>query len=328
MSRRGELLGILADGREHSGEELAAQLGITRAAVWKQLQGLEAWGLELVAQPRRGYRLAAPLDLLDRRAIRRALPELAAARLRRLEVHEELASTSDALLAVADLPPGRCDVCLAEFQSAGRGRRGRQWLAPYGAGLCLSLNWHWRDAPAGLAALSLAIGVAALTALRAQGISGLALKWPNDILRDGAKLGGILIDLRAEAGGPTHAVIGLGLNVALPAATRTTIAAQGLAAADLADLPAGQRRRNTLAAALTGGLVVALVEFTEQGFAPFDARWREADALRDRPVRIERAGGFASGVARGIDADGALLVDIDGRRERFVSGEVSLRPAA
>lgn len=328
MSRRGELLQMLADGGEHSGEELAAQLEVTRAAVWKQLQQLGEWGLELEALPRRGYRLAAPLDLLDRQAIRRALPELVAGRLRRLEVHEELASTNDHLLQSIDLPAGRFDACLAEFQSAGRGRRGRHWIAPFASGLCLSLNWNWRYPPAGLGALSLAVGVAVLAALRAQKIGGLALKWPNDILREGAKLGGILIDLRAEAAGPAYAVIGVGLNVALPAAARRSIAARGTTPADLAGGPGAVPRRSALAAALLAGIVATLVEFSERGFAAFADEWRAADALRDQPVRIEQGGGSISGIARGIDPDGALLVDTGAGRERFISGEVSLRPAA
>ena len=224
MSGRVELLRLLADGALHSGEELAAALSISRAAVWKRLQQLEAWGIALEARPGSGYQLESPIDLLDAAAIRGRLPTDVAANLRDLEVHEALDSTSDRLLAARALPPGRFDACLAEFQNAGRGRRGRRWVAPFASGLCLSVSWSYRDAPATLGALSLAAGVAALRALQRVGIGGLSLKWPNDIVRADAKLGGILIDLRGEAAGPACVVVGIGINVRLPRAARAALA--------------------------------------------------------------------------------------------------------
>ena len=211
MSRRGELLRLLADGETHSGEELAAALSVSRAAVWKRLQQLGDWGIALEARAGSGYRLASALDLLDATEVRASLPQAATERLRNLEVHEELESTSDRLLEVDDLPPERFDACLAEFQSAGRGRRGRRWIAPFASGLCLSVNWSYRDAPATLGALSLAAGVAVLRALRRLGFAELSLKWPNDIVHRNGKLGGILIDLRGEAAGPAYFVVGVGL---------------------------------------------------------------------------------------------------------------------
>ena len=203
MSGRIELLRLLADGALHSGEELAARaFGLAR-------RGLEAAaaarGVGHRARGAAGPRL--PARVADRPARCRptsaaALPPVARDRLRHLEVHEALDSTSDRLLAVDDLPPGRFDACLAEFQSAGRGRRGRRWVAPFASGLCLSVNWNYRDAPATLAALSLAAGVAALRALERLGIGGLSLKWPNDIVPEDRKLGGHP-DRPARRGGGT-----------------------------------------------------------------------------------------------------------------------------
>lgn len=325
VSRRGELLRLLADGEVHSGEELAAALSVSRAAVWKQLRQLGEWGIELDAQPGRGYRIAAPLDLLDAAAIRAALGQSAAARLRRLEVHEALDSTSDRLLAVEDLPAGRFDACLAEFQNAGRGRRGRRWLAPFASGLCLSVNWQFQDAPAALGALSLAAGVAALRALRRLGCAGLALKWPNDLVHGDRKLGGILIDLRGEAAGPATVVVGIGINLCLPPAAQERLRAEGVAATDLAAL--GVRpARAAAAAALLDELALALQEFEARGMAAFADEWRDADALRGRPVRVLQGDRAVEGIARGVDADGALLLDADGARRRILSGEVSVRP--
>ncbi len=324
MSRRGELLRLLADGEMHSGEELAAALSVSRAAIWKQLQQLGDWGLALEARPGGGYRLPAPLDLLDVSQIRARLPQSSAERLRNLEVQEELESTSNRLLAVDDLPPGRFDACLAEFQSAGRGRRGRRWVAPFASGLCLSVNWNTRDAPATFGALSLAAGVAVLRALRRLGFSDLALKWPNDIVHRDGKLGGILIDLRGEATGPAYFVVGVGINLRLPQATRDNLRAEGVDAIDLASLgtPPG---RNVVASALISELALALLEFGARGMTAFAEEWRSADALAGRPVRVIQGDQSFEGLACGVDTDGALLVEVEGSRRRILSGEVSVR---
>jgi BirA family biotin operon repressor/biotin-[acetyl-CoA-carboxylase] ligase len=324
MSRRGELLRLLADGELHSGEELAAALAISRAAVWKRMQQLGDWGIALDARPGGGYRLLAPLDLLDAARIRESLPEATAACLRNLEVHEELESTSDRLLAVGDLPAGRFDACLAEFQSAGRGRRGRRWVAPFASGLCLSVNWSYRDAPATLGALSLAAGVAVLRALRPLGFSDLCLKWPNDIVHRDGKLGGILIDLRGEAAGPAYFVVGVGINIQLPPAARDAFRAEGVQAIDLASLGA-LPGRNKVATSLVSELALALIEFGACGMTAFAEEWRNADVLAGRPVRVIQGGQSIEGLARGVDTDGALLVDVDDARRRILSGEVSVR---
>lgn len=326
MSRRGELLGLLSDGERHSGEELAAALTVSRAAVWKQLRSLPEWGIECTAERGRGYRLAQPLDLLSADAIRRELPQLAASRLRNLEVHEALTSTSDVLLAVGDLPAGRFDACLAEFQTAGRGRRGRRWLAPYGSGLCLSVNWTFRDAPAALGALSLAAGVAVLRALASLGVMGAGLKWPNDVVHENRKLGGILIDLRGEAAGPAYVVVGVGLNTQLGEPAFEALRAEGSEAIDLAMLGAVPGR-NHVAAHLIGELALALEEFDARGFPAFADEWRAADALAGRPVRVLQGRESQEGIARGVDPDGALLLETGGARRRILSGEVSVRLA-
>ena len=325
MTRRGELLRLLADGSLHSGEELAASLAISRAAVWKRLQQLGEWGVGLDALAGQGYRLSAPLDLLDAGAIHAALPQWSAGRLRRLEVHEELDSTSDRLLAVKDLPAGRFDACVAEFQRAGRGRRGRRWLAPFASGLCLSVNWTFRDAPAALGALSLAAGVAVMRALHRLGFHGLALKWPNDIVHGGRKLGGILIDLRGEAAGPAYVVVGVGINLRLPAAVKEALAAEGLEASDLAEI-GSLPGRSLAVSALINELALALEEFGARGMSAFADEWRGADALVNRPVRVLQGERTLEGLARGVDADGALLLDAGDGRQRILSGEVSVRP--
>lgn len=268
---------------------------------------------------------AAP-EPLDQAAILGALAEWPASRLRHFELHPEIASTSDRLLAVTDLPPRRFDVCLAEYQTAGRGRRGRHWLAPPGSGLCLSLNWCFREPPAAISALSLAAGVAVLRALARLSCKGLGLKWPNDLLHEGRKLGGVLIDLQGGAAGPAYVVVGVGLNLRLPGMARAAAATDGLEVTDLAAL-GEPPSRNALAAALIGELAQMLEEFGARGMAAFAEEWRAADALANRRVRVQSGEQVTEGVARGVDGDGALLLETGGQERRIRHGEVSVRTA-
>ncbi len=330
LSRRLEVVRLLADGREHSGEALAAALEVSRAAVWKQVQQLSHWGLEVEAVPGRGYRLTQAIDLLDEAVVLGALPGMARDRLRRLTVADEVDSTNDVLLTADDLPAGRFDACLAEFQSRGRGRRGRGWLAPFGSGLCLSVNWRFEESPPQLSALSLAVGVGVRRALADCGVDGTALKWPNDLLLDGRKLGGVLVEMRVESAGPAYAVVGVGLNFSLPDSVRKAIRETGIDVATLDETGVAMRslQRSRVAAALLGRICESLGEFEQRGFGPFLEEWSKADALRARPVRVLQGEETCEGIARGIDLDGALLVEIDGHTSRFVAGEVTLRPAA
>lgn len=329
MSYSVALLRALAPGVPVSGEALGQELGTSRAAVWKAVRRLAALGLEIEALPGRGYRLAQPISLLDADRIRAAMPAGVASRLGALEVLAETDSTNARVLG-AERPVGELVACLAEHQSAGRGRRGRHWVSPPGAGICLSVGGRLPAAPSDYAALPTAVGVACAAALEALGVPGIGLKWPNDLLLDGAKLGGILIELRGESQGPATLAVGLGLNVRLGAAARAAIDAEGgLPPADLAGGSVGVTvDRNVIAAAL----VVAVAECLERAPARLSeailAGWRQRDALRDRVVHIEDAGAGRTGIARGLDASGALLLETsDGLRHRITAGEVTLRVA-
>src|SRR5215471_14421885 len=249
------LLRALADGEAHSGADLAREFAVTRAAVWKTMPKLASWGLEVSAVPGVGYRLARPIDLLDARALRRALGASTAARVARLEVLWEIDSTNRYLLASPPPQVGRLAVCVAEYQSAGRGRRGRRWRAPLGAGLCLSVSWQFAAAPRDLAALTLAVGVVARRALAEVAQVDIALKWPNDLALDERKLGGILIELSAEAQGRCHVVAGIGINVALPPESLAALSDWPRGAIDLATAKgAAPPPRALLAARLIDGL--------------------------------------------------------------------------
>jgi BirA family biotin operon repressor/biotin-[acetyl-CoA-carboxylase] ligase len=320
------LLDALADGAAHSGEDLAREFGVTRAAVWKQIAKLADWGLAVDAVPGVGYRLRRPIELLDADALRRALPPRVAARLATLEVFTELGSTNRRLLA-APPAPGELSVCIAEYQTAGRGRRGRRWSAPLGAGLMLSAGWQFTDTPPELAALTLAVGVVARRVLaRVAGVD-LALKWPNDLVWDDRKLGGVLLELAAEGQGRCHVVAGIGINVALPAELLPTLSDWPRGATDLATATRGQPpSRAVLAAALIEALTDLFAGYMASGFDAYRDDWLKADYLRGREVRLDEASGTVLGTALGIEADGALLIEtVAGTRRRVIAGDVSVR---
>ena len=331
MNRRHEaLLALLADGALHSGAGLAAQLGISRAAVWKLVGELREHGVAVASVPRSGYRLPQPVELLDAGRIRGALDARGWQVADRLQVLFETDSTNTFLYDAPAPPPARPRVVFAELQQAGRGRRGRSWLAPFGSGLTFSVAWTFADTPPGLPALGLAVGVGIAEALRTLGVAEAQVKWPNDLVWRGRKLGGLLLQLRSEAGGPSSVVAGLGLNLALPAGAREALAAPGTQ--PVADLGEALGRplppRNDLGATLAAAMLATFDEFARAGFAPFAARWAALDSLAGARVRIAQVDGDVEGEACGTDADGALLLRVDGRLQRFHSGDVSLRPAA
>jgi BirA family biotin operon repressor/biotin-[acetyl-CoA-carboxylase] ligase len=322
---------MLGPGGFHSGATLATQLGVSRNAVWKAVGTLKDLGVIVHAVRNRGYRLAVPTAPLAVARILEGLDEPAQQRLRRVEVAWQLNSTNATLFDRMDLPPGRCDVLLAEVQSAGRGRRGRSWLATPGGALCLSLGWTFGQMPRDMGSLGLAVGVCALRALRehlpqaAPAGAPLQLKWPNDLLCDSRKLGGILIDMRAEAGGPSYVVIGIGLNVALTEAARIQISATGTEPGDLLSLGVSPLHRNQVVTSLLQCLIRGLAVFEQEGLKPFRDEWQRADALRGRAVNVTTVQDTTRGTARGIDLDGALLVETSKGLARFVSGDVSVR---
>jgi BirA family biotin operon repressor/biotin-[acetyl-CoA-carboxylase] ligase len=315
----------LALGGFHSGADLARALRVSRSAIWKATVSLRDLGVVVHAVRNRGYRLPAPCGALDAAQIRATLAREVSSRIRRLEAVWAVPSTNAALLARTDLPMGLADVMLAEYQSAGRGRRGRPWLAPPGGAVCLSLSWSFAQLPRDMSALGLAVGVCALRALHAHTAGEIGLKWPNDLILAGRKLGGILIEMRAEAGGPTYVVIGLGLNVSLGTALLGRIASAGTAAIDLRSAEVDPARRTPVIASLIEAMVRGLQEFEQGGLRPFLEEWRRADTLRGRVVRVLGSEPVIGGIARGIDTTGALLIETTRGLQKIISGEVSVR---
>lgn len=325
--RRQRLLALLADGEYQSGEHLAQRLSISRGGVWKLIRSLRALGVEVESLPRQGYRLPQPVNLLDSAAVLAGVSEQIRALVERLDVLLSVDSTNLYLAQLDDVQVGHMQVCLAELQHSGRGRRGRSWIAPFGSGLCISFSWRFLEAPPAFSALGLAVATAVAAALRRFGAVDVGVKWPNDLLWQKRKLAGILIEMRGESGGPAHVVIGVGINVSMPASARSVVAAgPGLAISDLSEvLPQRAPTRNQLASALIDEMVQMLQTFSSRGFAPFVEQWRALDVLADSKVKLISTTETVLGTARGVEPDGTLLVEVDGQTRRFASGDVSLR---
>ena len=325
---REALVRLLADGMEHSGESLARTLGVSRAAVWKQVRTLGHLGLAVRSLPRRGYQLDRRLDLMDAELLKQHLALAPGSAFSAVRVEFEVESTNSELLAVGPPPQDQMSACIAEYQSSGRGRRGRFWIAPLASGLCLSTSWSFAGLPAQISSLGLVAGVAVAMALDSLDVPGVMLKWPNDLWIDGRKLGGILIEMRAETAGPTFVVIGVGLNVDLPDAARRLVQQNGVPPIDLhTALCATAPSRTLLASRIIVEMLHCLRRFSIDGFAPFLYEWRRRDALAGRSVTIVHPDRVVLGEANGIDEDGALLILTADRLRREISGDVSVRVA-
>jgi BirA family biotin operon repressor/biotin-[acetyl-CoA-carboxylase] ligase len=316
------LLRQLSDGEVHSGEVLASTVGLSRVRVSQVLKAAESAGFALERVRGRGSRLLDPVRFLDRETIAKALG--AAAATLAIEVADTIDSTSSALLRRSAREDIHRRLLAAECQTAGRGRRGRVWTSVAGGSIAFSLGWRFEQGAGYLAGLSLAVGVALVRALEAEGFHGVALKWPNDLVYANRKLGGILIELSGDALGPSLAVIGVGLNIRLPASARRDISQ---AVTDLTSIARNRDvDRNLLLARIAAELTKLLDRYAREGFAPFMAEWQRRHALHRKPVRVVLPdGSSARGEVVGVDADGALVLDDGRHRRRFVTGEVSLR---
>ena len=327
MDTRSRLIGLLDDGHMHSGEQLAERIGCSRTAVWKHIRRLQEMGVNVAVRRGQGYRLETRLERLDESRIRGALNSVTASALETLEILDITDSTSQRLLSAAPSPPGRLKACLAEFQTGGRGRRGRRWFSPYAGGLCFSVAWQFQNTPADLPALGLVSGMAVREVLAQIGVPGAQLKWPNDVILGNGKAAGILIDVVGETSGPLQTVIGVGVNLEttedLKQAVVETggIKPMGLRETAVHNLPS----RSELAGRLIGQLHANLRRFEEHGFACFAPDWQPHDFLAGRRVVVTAGHNQWEGVASGISDSGALRLDTGTGYRELVSGEVTVR---
>ena len=330
MDTRSRLIGLLDDGQMHSGEELAQTLGCSRTAVWKHVRSLQMMGVNVSVRRGRGYRLTAKLERFAESAVRAVLRPETASAMGQMMILDIANSTSEQLISKGPPQPGQFDVCLAEFQTGGRGRRGRKWFSPYAGGICMSFSWQFQTTPADLPALGLVAGLAVRDTLTEAGVEGIALKWPNDVMLGTGKAAGILIDVSGDSSGPLEVVIGMGINLDNPPDLQAAVSESG-------GIPsAGMREaadtvmpsRSELAGELVNSLHSALVRFQDQGFMEFADSWRRCDYLAGRQIKVLAGQNQWQGVAAGISDSGALRLDTAGGTRELVSGEVTVRPAA
>ncbi|MGB8665292.1 MAG: bifunctional biotin--[acetyl-CoA-carboxylase] ligase/biotin operon repressor BirA [Serratia inhibens] len=311
-----KIIELLADGSFHSGEHLGEYLGMSRAAINKHIQTIREWGLDVFTVPGKGYSLPGPIQLLDADSIIGQLED------KRVTVLPVVDSTNQYLLdRITELQSG--DACIAEYQQAGRGRRGRQWISPFGANLYLSMFWRLDQGPAAAMGLSLVIGIVMAEVLQRLGAENVRVKWPNDLYLNDRKLAGILVELTGKTGDAAQLVIGAGINLAMRESNANAIN-QGWINLQEAGINID---RNELAATLLNELRQSLQQFEIDGLTPFISRWRALDNFIDRPVKLLIGEQQIVGIARGIDQQGALLLEQNGVIKPFIGGEISLRSA-
>lgn len=319
-----QLLNRLADGQFHSGEELGELLGVSRAAVWKQLQKLqESTDLSLESVKGRGYRLKDGLELLDAASIMAAVSIEAKPLLNELKLLDQVDSTNRLAMSEAQAGAGRGYVIAAEQQTAGRGRRGRTWISPFGRNIYCSLIWEFDGGAAALEGLSLAVGVATAKAMAAIGVSGVGLKWPNDVIWNGRKLAGILIEMTGDAAGRCQVIVGIGINVSMAGSHAANSIDQ--AWVDVQSALGAKVSRNQLLGCLLSELLPMLSIFERQGFSAFQSAWEVLDSMIGKPVSVLLGEQVVLGTAAGVNESGALLLDTPMGRQAFHGGEVSLR---
>lgn len=314
-----KVIEILSDGLFHSGEELAGFFGITRAGINKYIKVIRKWGIELESVQGRGYRLTYPLDLLTIDKITKYYPKQNNAPLEVLSMLEVLSivdSTNQYLLdKLGELASGHA--CVAEYQQLGRGRRGRQWFSPFGSNLYLSMYWRLEQGPTAAIGLSLVIGIVIADTLRELSGQDIKVKWPNDLYLHDKKLAGILVEIAGKAGDIAHIIMGMGINLSMHNPSQTIV--------NQAWSNLGNIDRNLLTAKLLYTLRETLIVFEQKGLSAFIHRWNALDNFSNRPVKLIIGDNIIKGIAKGINEQGALLLEQDGKITPYIGGEISLR---
>ncbi|MFC1236806.1 bifunctional biotin--[acetyl-CoA-carboxylase] ligase/biotin operon repressor BirA [Vibrio sp. F74] len=307
------IIKLLSFGEFVSGELLGAELGISRAAIGKQIKGILSWGLDIYSVQGKGYRLSKPIQLLDKNTIEHLTSK-------KVELIPVIESTNQYLLDNTEIIESG-SVCIAEYQSNGRGRRGRQWVSPFGSNIYLSMYWRLEAGMAASVGLSLVVGVAIVEALESIGIHGIKLKWPNDLYYQDKKLAGILVEMNGQAGGAANLVIGMGMNIDMPEAI------EGIDQpwTSLSQVTDEQPDRNLLAATLINTWKTTLENYEFEGMNGITERWNRLDNFIGRPARLIMGNRVIHGTVRGINDQGAILLETENGIESYIGGEISLR---
>ncbi|MDP2562549.1 bifunctional biotin--[acetyl-CoA-carboxylase] ligase/biotin operon repressor BirA [Psychrobium sp. 1_MG-2023] len=317
-----KILSTMAAGQFCSGEELGQLCGISRAAIGKHIQALQQLGLDIYSVTGKGYRLATPITLLQQGEISRLLGDNIE---HQVAVETVVGSTNELIkdkIKQGELISAASGYTVfAEAQTAGRGRRGRTWASPLGASLYFSMHWRFEQGISATMGLSLAVGIALSEALVELGVNELGLKWPNDVYYQGRKLAGILIELEGQGSDSCDIVIGVGINVQLPDSVTEQI---DQPFADLAQTGINLDR-NVIAATILRHLMQVMNTFEQRGFSAFVERWNVVDCFVGTPVNLLIGQRTISGISRGVDAQGGIVVESDGEQQTYYGGEISLR---
>lgn len=314
-----QLIDILADAQVHSGEQLGEQLGMTRSAINKHIKTLRSWGLNIETIAGKGYKLPYQINLLSEEAIKKQIDDV------NIIVEPVIDSTNQYMLErIAELKSG--DTCLAEYQSAGRGRRGRQWISPFGCNLYLSMYWKLEQGPAAAVGLSLVVGIVIAEVLNRISQEKVKVKWPNDLYMNDKKLAGILVELTGKTGDAAHIIIGVGINIGM---NNNNIESSKSITQEWSSLrdEVENIERNELSANIIKSLRESLVIFENEGLKPFLERWFKLDNFLNRSVKLLIGNDIITGIERGVNDQGALLLQKDnGEIIPYIGGEISLRP--
>ena len=320
-----EILKLLADGRAHSEKELVKSLGLPAPMLSKYIHKLRQLGIKVESSSHQHYQLCCPIDFLDVQKISNNLKVSTADRIHRLEVFPALDSTNTYLLNAPIPDPSQMTVCLAEYQSAGRGRYGKKWNVPFGGGLCLSVGWLFNELPQNISALSLSVAVVARRVIGELTGCYPLVKWPNDLVWEDQKLGGILIETSGENENALHVVVGIGINVSIDPTYLKKICDWPEGAIDMNSMVKRQFIKNELAGRLIEDFFATLKSYGSFGFEPHHEEFISAHYLNGREVVLSNGSSELSGTVVTVDLDGALVLKTGSSIRRVISGEVSLR---
>ena len=313
-----KLLFLLSDGEIHSGSELGLQLEVSRTSIWKAIPSLQILGVPVEVIKGKGYQIDGGLDLLSKKNILKLLSQQISCQIN-LDVLLSCSSTNDYLAKQSNgYDLSVYDICLAEYQTAGRGRRGRNWVSPFAKNIILSISFVLGGGVEALSGLSLVIGIGIAKALEGLGVKNVGLKWPNDVLVADKKIAGILLELNGEATTNWRVVCGVGLNVHMLENEVLEINQDWCSLNDSIAC-----KRDEIAVQIIIHLLESLELFKSRGFNCFLDDWKKFDVLSGKSVSILPAG--MQGMAKGINSQGALLVDSQGKIHEVSAGEVSVR---
>jgi BirA family biotin operon repressor/biotin-[acetyl-CoA-carboxylase] ligase len=316
------LIDYLSDGQYHSGEDLGLKLGISRSAIWKLIHQAGDLGLDIASIHGKGYCIPGGIEFFSHQHIENYLDKTLSEQLKCFDILSVVDSTNRYLMEKVKTNQTQNSVCLAEYQTAGRGRNSRSWISPFGKNIYLSLLWCFSGGTSALTGLTLSVGLAIVRALQKYGIENVGLKWPNDVYASDRKLAGTLVEIYIDSMGFCHVVIGIGINLAMTQRAGEAIEQQWT---DIATLTSEKPRKNYLTALLLNELLHMLPNFEREGFAAYRDGWRNCDILLNKPITVHTLQGDIDGIAEGIDEQGGLLVRNGNQFHHFSSGDVSVR---